>query len=253
MRRALHILAAALAGASVFVSAKAQNAPASSLAAADAAHWGVHWGVIAECQMIVLPQKLALRLIPDLSDEGRIDAAWSKLQTMIGQDGVTLAANLIVRGDAGTRMITDSFEGVCYPSQFDPVNLPEEISGTSPVHALKNWPIVGATPVSFETRYVGPLLELETEISEDGQWVSANLRAQHVRFLKFAKIDIGVLASGEHVSVVQPYFSTMEETTALHLRPGQRVLLGIHKLPTGEEKMELFFLKIRTERIGGAK
>ena len=75
----------------------------------------------------------------------------------------------------------------------------------------------------------------------------------NVRFLEFGKIDGGVLSSGEHLAVEQPYFSVLRDTLAMHLRAGQRVLLGVHKVPTEEDKMELFVLMIRTQPIGDAK
>ena len=118
---------------------------------------------------------------------------------------------------------------------------------------LKHWPLVGITPTAFETRNVGATLELEPTASNDGQWISLNVVAQHVRLLRMAKIDVGVLASGEHLGVEQPYFSTLKDTVSLQIRTGQRVLLGIHKVPNDENSMELFFLRVRTQRSGNAK
>src|ERR1700734_1693755 len=59
---------------------------------------------------------------------------------------------------------------------------------------LKQWPLVGIPPTAFETRNVGTTLELEPTASNDGQWISLNVVAQHVRLLRMAKIDVGVLA-----------------------------------------------------------
>jgi hypothetical protein len=76
---------------------------------------------------------------------------------------------------------------------------------------------------------------------------------QHVRFLRFTKTDAGVLASGEHLSLEQPYFSTMKSTISVQLRSGQRVMLGMHKVPDDENKAELFFFRVRTQQTGKAK
>jgi hypothetical protein len=76
---------------------------------------------------------------------------------------------------------------------------------------------------------------------------------KHVRFLRNIKFDAGVLASGDHLNVEQPLFTTLSNTCSLQVRSGQRVLLGIHKVPAEENMMELFFLKIRTQAIGGGQ
>ena len=41
------------------------------------------WNVLAECQMVVLPQKVAWAMMPDLSDDDKIEGAWTKIQQMI--------------------------------------------------------------------------------------------------------------------------------------------------------------------------
>lgn len=70
------------------------------------------WTITAECQMIVLPQKLALPLIADFTDDAKVDAAWARVQRMIAEEQATLLANLIVRGRAGERAASDSSEEV---------------------------------------------------------------------------------------------------------------------------------------------
>jgi hypothetical protein len=225
----------------------AQPATASALSEAK-------WSIIAECQMVVLPQKAALPLIPDLSDDAKIEAAWAKLQQMIEHDGAEVAANLVIHGLSGQRMVVESIQEVRYATEYVPPQLPDKVPpGKDAANVLKNWPHVGAVPTAFETRNVGTTLSLEPKVSDDGQWIALNVEPQHVRFLKFAKIDAGVLASGEHISVEQPYFSVVKDTLAMNLRAGQRVLLGVHQIPEEDNKMEFFFLKIRTERVANSK
>lgn len=211
------------------------------------------WNVIADCQMVVLPQKLALPLIPDLSDDDKIEAAWARVQQMIERGEATLIANLSVRGDSGTRMVAESIQEMRYGTEFYPWDMPEAIPKDHAAEAPKNWPLVGIRPTAFETRNVGATLELEPTVSNDGQWISLEAVPQHVRFLHFAKIEAGILPSGKHLSVEQPYFSTLKDTLTMHIRAGQRVLIGIHKVPTEENTMELFVLRVRTQRTGNAQ
>ena len=210
------------------------------------------WTVIAECQMVTLPQKAAWPLLPDLNDDEKIDSAWTKLQQMIERGEATLVANLSVRGDVDQKMVAEEVREIRYPTEFTPPQIPQEIRIERDA-ALKDLPVTGATPTAFETRNVGATLELESKVSDDGQWIAIGLVAQHVRFLRFQKYDTGVVKSGEHQFIEQPFFSSLKDTLALHVRAGQRVLLGLHKIPEDETNMELFFLRVRTQPTEKAK
>jgi len=212
------------------------------------------WNLIAECQMVVLPQKVALAMMTDLSDDDKIEGAWTKIQQMIERGEATLAANLSVRAEPGVRAVTESIEELRYATEFTPPQLPQSVpKDAKPGEALKNWPHVGIVPTAFETRNVGATMELEATPSIDGKWVAISVVPQHVRLLRFTKTDGGVLASGEHLSVEQPYFSTLKSTLNMHIRAGQRILLGMHKLPNDETSVELFLFRLRTQLTGNTK
>lgn len=203
--------------------------------------------------MIVLSQKAALPLLPKLSDDAQIESAWATLQQMIASGEATLIANPTVRGVAEQRMISESTEEVRYPTEFDPPQLPDTIPKEKAAEFLKNWPVVGITPTAFETRLVGAMLELGARVSEDGRWISADVVAQHVRFLRFAKYDAGTLPNGDRLSLEQPQFSTLKNTLSLHVRSGQRVLAGVHKPPGEDKNIELFILRLSTFKTGPDK
>jgi hypothetical protein len=211
------------------------------------------WSIFAECQMVVLPQKAAWPLLPDLDDDEKVEAAWAKMQRMIEHGEATLIANLTVRGQTGVKLVSASVEELRYAVEFTPPEVPNSVPKEKAVEVLKNWPIVGITPTAFESRDVGPSLELTATVSNDGQWVSLDVLAQHTRFLRFAKIDAGILPSGARLSVEQPHFSSLRDVFTMHVRAGQRVLLGTHKVPAEENNMELFFLRVRPEWTGKAK
>lgn len=212
------------------------------------------WNLLAECQMVVLPQKVAWAMMPDLNDDDKIETAWTKIQQMIEHGEATLAANLSTRAEPGVKAVAESIEEVRYPTEFTPPQLPESVpKDVKAGEALKNWPHVGITPTHFETRNVGATLELEATPSTDGQWVAVSVVPQHVRLLRYTKTDAGVLASGVHISVEQPYFSSLKSTLSMHIHSGQRILLGMHKLPSDETSVELFLFRVRTQLTGNTK
>ena len=213
----------------------------------------VRWSLHAECQMIVLPQKLALPLIAELNDDTKIEAAWATAQQMIARGDATLEASLDLKGEAGRTLVSESVEELRYATEFDPPQLPQDVPKEKIAEVLKNWPVVGITPTTFETRNVGATLELNATVSDDGDWISAEVTPQHVRLLRFAKYDAGTMPSGEHLSVEQPQFLTLANRLKMHLRAGQRVLVGVHKLPGDESKMELFILRVDVRRTGMTK
>ena len=220
---------------------------------ADDAVSAARWSLQAECQMLVMPQKLALPLIADLSDDAKIEAAWAAAQQMIARGDATLAANLVLNGEAGKALLSESVEELRYATEFDPPQLPQDVPKEKIAEVLKNWPVIGITPTNFETRNLGAMLELNATVSDDGEWISADVTPQHVRLLRMDKFDAGTMPSGEHLTVEQPQFLALKSTLKMHLRSRQRTLVGVHKLPGDENKMELFILRVTARKTGGVK
>ena len=220
---------------------------------ADDAVSKARWSIHAECQMIVLPQKLALPLIADLNDDAKVEAAWANAQQMIARGEATLAAHLDLKGEAGAKLVSESVEEYRYPTEFDPPRLPEGVPKENLAEVLKNWPVVGITPTSFETRNLGASLELNATVSDDGKWISAEVTPQHIRLLRSEKFDAGTMPSGEHLSIAQPQFTSLKNTLKMHLQAGHRTLIGVHKLPGDENKMELFILRVDAKKMGEPK
>ena len=76
---------------------------------------------------------------------------------------------------------------------------------------------------------------------------------EHVRLPRQAKYDAGVLASGEHLMMEQPLFTSLKNVCSLQVHSGQRVLVGVHKFPGDDNNMELFLMRIRTQKVGAAR
>jgi len=203
------------------------------------------WNITAECQMIIVPQKVALPLLPDLLDESKIESVFSKLQALIGDGEAELAALLVTKAQDNDKGVAESVEEMRYGTEFDPPQLPPNTPENSAI--LKDWPIIGVTPTSFETRNIGTTLEFQAAVKQAGRQLSITAVPQHVRFLRWTKTDAGKLANGEHLHVEQPVFHSMRDTASLLLKNGQRVLRGVHKVPDRADQMELFFLQVEAK------
>jgi len=202
--------------------------------------------------MVALSQKIALELVPELLDDSTAEKGWTHLQQVVERGEGRIVANVIVRGLSGSKATASSGEELLYPSEFDPPQVPKDIPKEKLAEVVKSWPLVGIRPSAFETRKLGPKVETELSASDDGVWVSGSITAQDVRLLRYAKYEVGVLASGEHLTVEMPIFHSLESMLTVQLKAGQKLLFGVHNLPAGEG-MELFILRISTQRTGAAK
>jgi hypothetical protein len=196
----------------------------------------------AECQMIIVPQADALAMLPELQDEARIEAAFERLRGLIGLGGADLAAELVIRGNLGVKSVAETIEEFRYGSEFEPPQLPSEVPKENAAEVLKQWPLVGITPTAFETRNVGQTLELEVTREKDRGPLLVSAVAQHVRFLRWVKIDGGRMSNGERLSVEQPIFHSMKTQSQFPVRSGERVLLGFHRVPEAKVPSFEFFL-----------
>ena len=194
-----------------------------------------------ECQMVVLPQKAALPLIPDLLDPAKIDAACARVQDLIAKGEAELAANLVVKTSEDVKAVAETIEEVRYATEFDPPQLPQ--NAPDKAELLKQWPVTGVTPTAFETRNVGTSLEVEPTLMSAGRLWRVKVTPAHVRFVRWAKTDAGKLANGEHIFVEQPIFHSVRNVNEVVLAAGQRALLGVHKLLEPKDTLELFLLR----------
>ncbi|HEV7401312.1 MAG TPA: hypothetical protein VGO11_00215 [Chthoniobacteraceae bacterium] len=198
-----------------------------------------------ECQMVTIPGKLVLSLVPELNDEAKTAAAFAKLQGMIASGEATLTAHLSSQGAWNQKMTSESIEEVRYATEYEPPQLPSTTPVEPSVEVLKNWPLVGIVPTAFETRNVGQTLEFEAGRTADPKVVVCNYVAQHVRLEKFVKIDAGRLSNGDRLTVEQPYFTSMKDQSQVTLEHGRPKLIGVHRLPGQESVFELFILTVR--------
>lgn len=202
----------------------------------------------AECRMVIVWQADALTLVPELQEDAKIEAAWTRLEGMLRKGDATLVGDLLARGTLGERVQSETQEELRYATNFEPPKLPTEIPRENAAELLKSWPHVGITPTDFETRNIGQVLETEVKRAKPDGLLWVNAMVQHVRFLRWARTDAGRLASGERLSVEQPIFHTMKRDGKFPLQNGRRILLSVHKVPDSEKPaFELFLLRVTIE------
>jgi hypothetical protein len=201
-----------------------------------------------EAQMVVVPSKLALELIPGLSDEESVEATLQKLKGLIGTGEAKLVGQISLKATSGQQVTGETIEEFRYAVEFDPPDFPKNLQQDpeKAVAVLKAWPIIGYAPTTFETRNVGMTLEIEPVILPNGL-VYVRYAMQHVRFRRFQKYDAGVTTAGQHITIDQPIFFTCKTTSASNLRSGEPVLVGTHTLPD-EEGIELFLMRVTVQK-----
>lgn len=203
--------------------------------------------------MIVLPQKAALSLIEEFNDDTKSDAALAKAMKMVESGEAMLAANIDLQGRVGETLTSESLEEVRYPTEFDPPQLPADVPKDKIAEVLKSWPVVGITPVTFETRDTGAMLEVNATVVSGGTWIEASVVAQQVRLLRMDEFEAGKLPTGDHLTIKQPQFATAKSVLKTFVRSGQWMLAGVHKLPGAENKLELFLLRLSVKKAGDVK
>ncbi|MDB6152935.1 MAG: hypothetical protein JWL90_1388 [Chthoniobacteraceae bacterium] len=212
----------------------------------------IHWNIVGECQMIVLGQKAALKLIPGLNDPAKIEGAYSQLEAMIEKDEAQLAAYLLVKTFESEKAETEETEEIRFPVNFEVTRLPTELGKLSPeqlLEVIKALPRALLAPTQFEMRKVGVMFELAAAVRANGSWLSVEVAAKHVRLPQVLKYDAGLLASGEHLEVEQPQFSVIASNSSMPVVNGQRILIGFHKLTEPAATYELFLLRVTATKV----
>lgn len=203
-----------------------------------------------ELQIITLPEPLASALIPDLRDPKKIEAAYTRLQTLLGEGKATLVAWPVLATKSGQRAVVEDIREIRYATEFSggevQVNLQVTESPEEEPSQIKVKPKIEAAglqpvPSAFETRNAGVTLEIEPVLAPDGVTIDLNLVPQHVWLHRFHTVTMKV--DGRSVVVEQPEFRTNKVQTSITMKSGQRVLMGVFSQSERGNEMELFLLR----------
>ena len=197
-------------------------------------------------QIVALPEKLAVPMVPDLLDKKKIEAAYAKLQTYLADGRAILVGWPTLTARSGMRAVIEAIDEICYPSEMFLPDLND-----APSVAEGGTAKLDATPLGFLTRNAGVTLEVEPVVSPDGPIIDLNLGPQHVSLQGYKTSTFEVSRNGTKAIVrgQHPEFHTNKVTTSLSFGNGQRKLLGTYKVANPEGYMEFFILKVEIEQV----
>ncbi len=200
--------------------------------------------------MVSLEEAQALDLIPDLQsdDPAKADAACARVQAMIKSKQATLLAWPMVKLADGDRSTSETISEKRYPTEFEPpqeqaagpaATTPPMLPPRTPADTPLPENIVGTT---FETRNVGPTLEVEARVRDEGKRVYLNLVSQRVELIEMEKFE-NIVTQHKVVQATQPLFADSKSTITLTVQSGQRQLIGVHKLGKPANQIEFHLVR----------
>ena len=211
------------------------------------------WNIRIEMQIVAIPDEIAVPLVAELMDEQKIEPAYARIQELLAKGTAKLIGWPIVTTHSGERALVEAVDEIRYATEYDPptVSFTPGVSGNDAVKISPRADVTlfEAIPVSFETRNLGVMLEVEPVLSPDARTIALSLVPQHVRLKSFNKITVEKPATGGKVVVEQPEFDTMKVTTSLTLRNGQRMLMGVFRVSDPAKHIEFFILKAEAKKV----
>ena len=135
----------------------------------------------------------------------------------------------------GHRARIESGVELIYPVEFDPPELPQEVSVGL---GAGIFPVTPAHPTTFEMRPLGFTLEVEPTISPDGNMVDLALSPEFVEFIGFVNYGSPITAAGTDAlgnptnvlvtdnQILLPVFSTIRKQVNAAVYDGSTLVIG---------------------------
>jgi hypothetical protein len=166
----------------------------------------------------------------------RLDATplREELQGMIQRKEAELVETQWLSTRSGRRSTVQSAEEQMYPTEYDPPEIPDKLS-LSNVNAA-DYRGTPATPTAWETRLVGPHLEVDASIDADEDAINLNVAPALVRFLRRDYHHREGTREDEITQVYMPVFHSMTVVTEITVKDGAYALLGALTPPEAKDK-----------------
>jgi Flp pilus assembly secretin CpaC len=130
--------------------------------------------------------------------------------------GVFESSYLVTR--SGQRAKIESILELIYPTEFDPPETPQELTGPiDPKVDLRT----NVTATTFTTRNTGHTLEVDPILGSDGETIDLNIAPEIVVYGGEKEYGQGP------ARITQPIFHTMRVSTAVSMKSGQYALIGV--------------------------
>lgn len=159
------------------------------------------------------------------------DVELRKLAGQLVKDGkATVMETLICTARSGQKATSESIEEFIYPTEYEPAQLPDDPRSkdkeeADQAKATRRDFAIGPLPTAFDTRNVGPTLEIEPTLSEDNKVID-------LRFVPEIVCHVGnqIWAEwkGEHGNspIQMPTFYTVRINTAVTLSDGKPMFVA---------------------------
>lgn len=203
------------------------------------------WEVCCELQKFVVADFLALAIRSDAVDGARAEAVFQRLVGEAGKGEVELTASSFLHTLSGEYAVIETIGKHMYETEMVPPNgpgVPIEWGGSF---------MAGATDpaTTFESREVGVRTEIEPAVSPGGRTIELALDTTTVGMHGFTRWAGNADARGAQGFLYRPSFSKSRISTHIEMENGVRRCIGFQKVPGGDGKIELTFLKATTTPI----
>lgn len=208
------------------------------------------WAVRVDVQMVAVTPAKALVLVPQLASEESVDAASRELQQLIARDEAELLGWPVVVTSADGRGGAETVGEVRHPTELSPPQGIHQPLPPQPPPQLFKWypwqlfPKWGTdTPVEWETRSAGPMVEVECAVDDDARRIAVNATAEFVWLLGFRNIQGVKSPAGTEPGTIQPQFTRAKLVTSMTAQNGQRMLIGTFVEHEPRPRILLFLLR----------
>ena len=206
---------------------------------AGAGSLSADWEVTVSVRMVQLPEVAGLELIDRFAHDGK--AAGAELTQFVEKGAAQLVGSPSV-------VVKNAALGKTGGSDF---KFPLEFKRAHPAPLLADGAMVMHPAVSYRTRKVGVMLEMEPTVSRDGRVVLLQSVVQRAEFARFDRFECGVRSDGLKYFVTQPRFFKYETSTTALVQADVPVVAGAFCVSQQPGRMEMHILTATTREIPG--
>jgi len=169
-----------------------------------------------------------------------------ELEEMLDKETAELVETSYLKAKSGQRGKVESVNEMIYPTEYDPPEIPQEVTGDGDGDA----PSAPANPTAFEMRPVGLTLEVDATISPDGKQVEMSIAPEVIKFLgrSYMLDEKNDLEPGTPemllATIWQPDFFAMKHSSAVEIADGDTMLLALHRPAEAPDKSILVLLRV---------
>ena len=197
-----------------------------------------------QVEFIDVPHETLTALMADetITNDTQLRA---RLTELVKKKEASIMETQILQAPDGQKATAESIEEYIYPTEYEPAELPNEITvegedGAQKVNTRDF--ATGPTPTAFETRNLGTTLEIEPTLQKDGRTVMLRFAPEIVHHVKN---EVWSEWEGVHgrSDITMPVMFSMRVSTGVYVADGDYRLVSATS-PKGEEGYPDFDRKV---------